>query len=82
MIGQMSDQRVNVYEDFTDALATGDIKSAESLLYSASLHAGETAWEDTVLKMNDEWDLWLEGKSEYNTDEGCGRDLIDTTEDL
>ena len=82
MIGQMSDQRETVYEDFIDALTSTDVAVAESLLDRALKHADEAAWEYTINRMCDEWYKWLNGSSEYNTDGGCGYDLLEQAPEL
>ena len=57
-----------LWENFTTALADTKTGEAEFLLQSTVKFAGESAWEEVVLKMNDEWDLWLCGKSEFNAE--------------
>lgn len=56
----------SLWEDFTDALMDNRIKEAEMMLEEADDHSGEAAWTEIILKMYDEWALWLIGKSEFN----------------
>ena len=55
-----------LWETFTTALEENNVSEAEFLLEATNDFAGEAAWEEVVLKMYDEFTLWLIGKSEYN----------------
>lgn len=60
------DFQTSLWEDFTGALMSNKVADAELMLEEVNDHKSEAGWADVVLKMYDEWYLWLEGKSEFN----------------
>lgn len=62
----MQDITQMVWEDFTQALGDNNTFDAELILDSTNSKAGEAGWEELIMKMYDEWNLWLVGKSKYN----------------
>jgi len=62
------DVRNMVWEDFTSALIETRTGDAEELVDTINTrHGADTAFEDLVMKMNEEWNKWLVGKSEFNS---------------
>jgi hypothetical protein len=65
----MNELTKGIWEDFTSALGDNRIFDAEILLGSVDEHKSESAWEDLIVSMYDEWALFLVGKSEFNNHE-------------